>query len=104
MFFRGEKPVRILGASAFGEPLTLEQVKAAFSGAGDKTAIQAIGQIALALREQCVSDAFASVQAEMATQSACHQGAANMAAEFAQIVADLLAGKTGDSVKACFAE
>ena len=101
---KGQKPVRILGANAFGDCLTLEQVKAAFAEPGDKVAVRAIGQIALALREQCVSDSFASMQAELPTQSACHQGAANLAAELAQIIADLCAGRVGDTAKTVFSE
>ena len=101
--FSKKPSVRIVGSSAFGEPATLEEVKAAFNPAS-AAAVRVMGQIALALREQAIGDAYASTQAELPAQAALHQGAGNAFAEFAQILADLSAGKAGDSIKAIFGE
>jgi hypothetical protein len=102
--FSKKSTVRILGSNAFGDPLTLDQVKSAFGGHSDRVQALAIGQMALALREQCISDAFASTQSELTVQSASHQGAANIMAEMAQIISDLLAGRISDQVKAFFTD
>lgn len=103
-FTRKPSPPRILGSDAFGPPLTITELRAGFVQSKDSPMWRCLGQIALAMREECVEHSGAALAGEKPMQAALHAGGANACAEFAQILADLSAGKVSDEVKGWFAE
>lgn len=93
---------RILGSDAFGPPMTLTELKAGFVRAKDDPVWRAIGQIALAMREECVETSTKAHAAEKPQLAAMHAGGGNACAEFAQLLADLADGRVPDTVKDWF--
>lgn len=96
--------VRVISSQAFGPPLDWKQVQGAFVQAKDSPMWQALGQVALALREECVQQAKAATAAEKTSLAALHQGGEDACAEFAQMLLDLSEGRVPDSVKQWFPE
>jgi pyruvate dehydrogenase complex dehydrogenase (E1) component len=99
-----EEPIRVLGSEAFGVTMTIEELRAAFINADSNPAIRAMGQIALAMREQCVAQASMASVAEKNGMAAFNMGGGNIAAEFAMTISNLSHGICGDSIKEIFKE
>jgi len=104
LFSGNTEPVRVLGSDAFGETMTLEELQAAFVNADSNPAIRAMGQIALAMREQCVAQASMASVADKNGMAAFNMGAGNISAEFAMIISNISHGKCGDTIKEIFKE
>ena len=102
LFSSNSEPVRVLGSDAFGVTMTLEELQAAFINGDSNPAIRAMGQIALAMREQCVAQASMASVADKNGMASFNMGAGNIAAEFAMTISNLSHGKCGDSIKEIF--
>lgn len=95
---------RILGSDAFGPAMTQTQVKSAFVRAKDSDLWRVMGQMALAMREECVENTTRSIAAEKPILAAQHNGGGDVCGSLAGLLADLAEGKLPDEVKAWFPE
>ena len=94
----------ILGSDAFGPPMSITEVKAGFVKGKENPVWRALGQIALAMREECIEHSARALSAEKPQQAAMHAGGANACAEFAQMLADLAEGRATEDLKQWFRE
>lgn len=95
-------PPKVIG-NEFGLPMTRDELSAALAGQHSE-ALRAMGQILMALREQCVVQADSFACSEKPQAAAFQLGGANACVSVVSILQTLQTGKIPDEVKEWFIE
>lgn len=96
--------VAVVGSNAFGGLMSLEEVKGGFVKADDTVMWRAMGQMMLALREQCVQQSKVALQGEKLGLAAFHAGGEDVCVNMAHWLVELSEGRVPEVLKEWFPE